>query len=56
MVIVGEVQGEEVDNNSTWYKVQSDGVLNNARNMLVVEPDHYNHHNDIVYIPAAYFH
>lgn len=55
MVVVGEVQGEAVDDNTTWYKVQSDGVLNNARNTLIVEPDHYNHHSDIVYIPAAYF-
>lgn len=55
MIIVGEVQGEEVNNNTTWYKVQSDGVMNNARNTLIVVPNNYNHHSDIVYIPAAYF-
>lgn len=55
LVVVGEVQGEAIQNNTTWYKVQSDGAMNNARNALVMEPKNYNHHSDIVYVPAAYF-
>lgn len=55
VVIVGEVQGEAIANNTTWYKIQSDGALNNARNSLIVEPKNYNYFNDIVYLPAAYF-
>lgn len=55
VIVVGEVEGEEVNGNTKWYKVQSDGVLNTARNALVVSPDNYIHKNDIVYIPAAYF-
>ncbi len=55
LILLGEISGEEVDGNTTWYKVQSDGVLNTARNALIVDPDKYHPNSDVVYIPAAYF-
>lgn len=55
MIIIDELEGEEIDGNTTWYKVQSDAVLNQARNSLVTQPENYNFKNDIVYVPAAYF-
>lgn len=54
-IILDEIEGKEVEGNTKWYKIQSDAVLNEARNALVVKPDNYNNKNDIVYIPAAYF-
>lgn len=55
VIVLGEVNGEEVDGNSVWYKIQSDAVLTNARNAVVTAPKNYNHNSDIIYLPAAYF-
>lgn len=55
MVVVDEIEGKEVDGNTTWYKLQSDAVLNPARNALLTKPETYNFKNDIVYVPASYF-
>lgn len=55
VIVMDEVVGEEIDGNSTWYKLQSDAVLTNARNAVIVSPDNYNPNNDVVYLPAAYF-
>ncbi len=55
LILLGEVTGEEIQGNTTWYKVQSDGVLNNARNALIVDPSNYHPNTDVVYVPAALF-
>lgn len=55
VVILGEVNGETIDGNSVWYKIQSDAVLTNARNAVVTAPKNYNHNSDVIYLPAAYF-
>lgn len=55
VIVAGEVEGSEVDGNTTWYKIQSDAVLNDKRDGVQANPDSYNFKNDVVYIPAAYF-
>lgn len=55
VIVLDEMQGEEINGNTKWYKIQSDGAMNNARNSLIVKPESYIYKNDIVYIPAAYF-
>lgn len=51
LVIVGEKQGENVNGNSTWYKVVSD--LNIDSNYNEIASGNYNW-NGYVYVPAAY--
>jgi len=55
LIVLGEVTGKEIAGNTTWYKVQSDGVLNNVRNALITDPENYHSNTDVVYVPAAYF-
>ena len=55
LVVIGEVQGSEVEGNTLWYKIQSDAVLNKERDGIQVHPTTYNFKSDVVYIPAAYF-
>lgn len=55
VTVVEELEGEAVEGNTTWYKIQSDAVLNEARNKLIASPEKYNTKNDIVYMPAAWF-
>lgn len=54
LVILDELEGGEVDGNTTWYKVQSDGMLNQSANALNPNPEIYAYKTDVVYIPAAY--
>lgn len=55
MILLGTIEGQEVMGSSVWYKLQSDGVLNNARNAIVHQPENYHPNSDVVYVPAAYF-
>ncbi len=55
LVILDELEGGEVNGNTKWYKVQSDGMLNPSANALNQEPRIYAYKTDVVYIPAAYF-
>ena len=55
LVILDELEGGEVNGNTKWYKVQSDGMLNPSANALNQEPQIYAYKTDVVYIPAAYF-
>ncbi len=52
VVIVGEVEGQEVNGNKTWYKVVSDRNFDNNYNILSLGAN-YNW-NAYVYVPAAY--
>lgn len=51
LIILGEKQGENVNGNTTWYKVVSD--LNIDSNFNEITSGNYNW-NSYVYIPAAY--
>lgn len=51
LVILGEVQGQSINGNSTWYKVVSD--LNIDSNFNEITSGKYNW-NSYVYVPAAY--
>lgn len=55
VTVIGEVKGTEVEGNTTWYKIQSDAVINTRRNGSAVAPETYSYKNDIIYLPAAYF-
>lgn len=51
LVILGEVQGQSINGNTTWYKVVSD--LNIDSNFNEITSGKYNW-NSYVYVPAAY--
>ena len=51
VVIIGEVEGEEVNGNKTWYKVVSDMNIDNNYNEITSGNYNWNAH---AFVPAAY--
>ena len=51
-VIIGEVTGESVNGNTTWYKIQTDGSLNADRTNLDIKRT-YDFTHDYGYVNAS---
>lgn len=57
VVILDKVAGEAIDGNSTWYKIQTDALLNENRDDLIRDTtinDHYNWDNNYGYVHSSY--
>ena len=57
VVILDKVAGETIDGNSTWYKIQTDALLNENRDDLIRDTtinDHYNWDNNYGYVHSSY--
>lgn len=59
IIVLEEIQGTEVNGNKTWYKIQSDGMLDDNLNIVgesTTKPRvTYNWEKNFAYVPAAYF-
>jgi len=59
IVILEETQGPAVNGNTTWYKIQADGMLDDNLNIIGSSKDNprvtYNWEKNFAYVPAAYF-
>ena len=57
VVILDKVAGEAIDGNSTWYKIQTDALLNENRDDLIRDTtinDYYNWDNNYGYVHSSY--
>lgn len=54
-VLIDEIEGEEVEGSTTWYKLQSDAILNSNRSSIDTKAKTYNFQTDVVYMPSIYF-
>ncbi|MEG1495439.1 MAG: glucosaminidase domain-containing protein [Bacilli bacterium] len=58
VLILEEVQGQEVEGSTLWYKIMSDVNIDSNHNYINYNssnPPLYNWQNNYVYVPAAYF-
>lgn len=54
-LLVKEVEGQAIEDNTTWYLVQSDGIVTPKRTGIQIETDQYNFKEDLLYIHSSYF-
>lgn len=54
VLILEEVEGESINGNTKWYKIQTDAPLNSARTAIMQDTGDYNFNNDYGYISANY--
>lgn len=52
LVILGEVQGESINGNSLWYKIQTDAPIVNGN--VSIEPGTYDYGSSVGYIHSSY--
>lgn len=55
VVVIDKMEGEEVEGSTTWYKIQSDAILNSKRSAIDTSIENYNFQTDVVYMPSSYF-
>lgn len=55
LIIIDEMEGDEVDGSTLWYKIQSDAILNSRRSAIDLSAENYNFQTDVVYMPSSYF-
>lgn len=54
VTILEKVTGEAIGGNTTWYKIQTDPVINSTRTGIVQDQGEYNYNHNIGYIHASY--
>lgn len=54
VLILEEVQGESVNGNTKWYKIQTDAPLTSDRSSIIQDVGDYNFNNSYGYISAEY--
>lgn len=53
-IILSEVKGENVNNSTTWYKIQSDPTLSGDRNTMTQDKGEYNFNNYYAFVHSSY--
>lgn len=54
VIVLGEVKGQSVSGNTTWYKIQSDPTLDAARSKITQDVGDYDFNKYYGYISSAY--
>lgn len=54
MIILETVTGEAIGGNTTWYKIQTDPVLNSTRTGIVQDQGVYDFNHNVAYIHSSY--